>query len=88
MWIENPTNLFFGSSYFAINGILPLAAVLLSPFMCLCIAIIALIVAVTLWCVDSAATLKCNESWKLGWQGTWRKAVYIGRENLVSECTG
>ena len=49
-----------GSGYFVINGILPLEAILPSLFKCDYVTIIATVLAVTLWCVDSAAALKCN----------------------------
>ena len=35
-------------------------AILPSPFTCVYIALIAVILAVMLWCMDSAAALKCN----------------------------
>ena len=55
--------------------------------MCVYIAIIAAILAVTLWCVDSAAALKCNgyglESWLAGHlnKGSvhWKKSLVCER---------
>ena len=49
-----------GSGYFANDSILPMEAILLSPFMCVYITIIATILVVMLWYVDSAAALKYN----------------------------
>ena len=55
-----PKILLCGSSYFAVDGILPLEAILQSPFTYVYVTVIATILAVTMWCVDGAATLKCN----------------------------
>ena len=46
--------------HFAVDGILPLEAILPSPFTCVDIAIITTTLAVMLWCVNSATALKCN----------------------------
>ena len=48
--------------------------------MCVYIAIIVIILRVTMWRVDSAPALKCNGGWNLGWQRTYRRAVYTGGE--------
>ena len=48
------------SGYFNVNGILPMEAILPSPFTCVYISIIAIILQVMLWHVDSAPALKCN----------------------------
>ena len=59
-----------GSGCFAVDSILPFETILQKSFMCVYIAIIATILQVTQWCVDSAPTLKCNshklESWLAG----------------------
>ena len=73
------------SGCFAVNSILPVEAILLSPFMCDCIAIIATILAEMMQCVDSAAALKCNGSGLLSWlaghfeKGSvrWRGPKYV-----------
>ena len=57
-----------------------------SPFICVCIAIIALILAVTLCHVDGAAALKCNsyrlESW-LARHFRERQCTLEGRARFV-----
>ena len=52
--------------------------------MCTYIAIIATILAMTLWCMDSAAALKCN-GYRLEslLAGNLDKVVYTGRECAV-----
>ena len=58
------------NDYFAVDGILPMEAILRKPFMCVHVAIIATLLRVTLWRMDGAASLKCYgyklESW-LAW---------------------
>ena len=46
------------SGYFVIDSIFILEAILPSPFICVYIAIIATILAVTLCCMDGAACLE------------------------------
>ena len=48
MTAEAEAYIYLVSGYFAIDGILPLEAILLSPFMCVYVAIIATFLAVTL----------------------------------------
>ena len=55
-----PDAISLGSGYFAIYSILRLEAILPSPFMCVFIVTFATILAVMMWCVVSAATLKSN----------------------------
>ena len=43
------------------NGILPLETILPLPFVCFYLTIVATILAVMLWCIDSVAALKCNK---------------------------
>ena len=58
-------------------AILLLEAILLSPFMCVFIAIIVINLAVTLWQVDSEAALTCS-GYELEscLEGQLKKAVY------------
>ena len=56
--------------------------------MCAYIAIIALILALTLWRVDSVAALICNGYGLESWLPEHLKTVYTRREGLVCECTG
>ena len=51
---------YLGSSYFAIDGILPLEVILLYPFLCVYAVTIARFLALMLWHMDSAAVLQCN----------------------------
>ena len=83
--------LFLGSGCFAINNILPLEAILPSPFMCLLIAIVTTVLEVTLWHVDNAGVLKCNgyglESLLEGHLDKvgvhWREAWYVNVQDSV-----
>ena len=62
---------------------------LLLLFMCIQINIIAMILAVTLWCVDSGAALKCNDD---GLEslltGQFEKSSKHWRGGQVCECMG
>ena len=49
-----------GGGYFDMDGILPLEAILPQSFMCVYTAVVATILQVTLWHLDSAPVLKCN----------------------------
>ena len=53
--------------------------------MCAYIAIIALILALTLWRVDSVAALICNGYGLESWLPEHLKTVYTRREGLVCE---
>ena len=63
-----------GSNYFAINNILSLKVILPSPFMCIYVAIIAIILAVMLWSMDSVTALRCN-------------GIFDGRALSQTQCT-
>ena len=64
-------------------------AILPSPIMCVLIAVIVIILAEIMWCMDSAATLRCSgyglESLLTGHLD---KVVYTGGRVLVYECAG
>ena len=49
-----------GSGYFVVDSVLSLKAILTLPFMCVYTAVIATILVLMLWQVNSAADLKCN----------------------------
>ena len=81
-----------GSGYFTTDGILPLEVILLVPFMCVYIAIIATILAVRLWLLNSATALKYND---YGLESTleghlnkgrvhWRGAQYVNIQGSVN----
>ena len=76
------------SGYFTIDGILLLEAILLLPFMCVYTAISARILAVTLWCMDSSAALKCNSYWLKSLLAGHLKKGSVHREKVYSagEC--
>ena len=88
-----------GRGYFDVNSILPLETILPKSFTCVYIAIIAILLPVMLWHVDSALVLKYNgqglESWLAGhwkkgsvrWRG--RPSVWMYRVVCIRrECTG
>ena len=73
------------SDYFAVNSILSLDAILLSPFMCVYVAIIATILLTILRHVDSAAALKYNGYRLVSWLAEhfeksivhWKETQYV-----------
>ena len=79
----------YGSGYFNVDGVLLLETIMLSPLMCVYVAIIALILAVMLRNMDYAAALKCSGCRLESWLAVHlEKGSCTGGQGLVFKCIG